>query len=118
MRISASTLQHRVLFASILLGASAPLGVALAQPPSTAAINTASAIAETLPGKIMICGGERIYAETLALDRPMRLHVTLVHADMPGDTFMPEWRYLPWREISRRVSADANFRYTFFVLEK
>jgi dihydrofolate reductase len=75
-------------------------------------------IAETLPGEIHICGGERIYAETLALNRPMRLHLTLVHADVPGDTYFPEWRHLAWRETSRRESSDANYHYTFFTLER
>ncbi len=83
-----------------------------------ASLSEALAIAETLPGEIHICGGERIYAETLALPRPMRLHLTLVHAEVPGDTFMPEWRNFPWRELDRRESADANYRYTFFTLEK
>ncbi len=78
----------------------------------------ALAIAEELPGEIHICGGERIYAETLALERPMRLQLTLVHADVPGDTFMPEWRGMAWKETARRESADANFRYTFFTLER
>jgi dihydrofolate reductase len=73
-------------------------------------------IAETMPGEIHICGGERIYAETLALGRPMRLHLTLVHANVPGDTFFPEWRHLAWRELDRRDSADAHFRYTFYTL--
>ena len=87
-----------------------------------ATLAEALAIAETLPGKIMICGGERIYAETLALAaataRPLRLHLTLVHAEVAGDTFMPEWRHLAWRERSRRESADENYRYTFFELER
>ena len=69
----------------------------------------------------MICGGERIYAETLALaeatGRAMILHLTLIHAEIEGDTFMPEWRHLAWRETARRESADANFRYTFFTLQ-
>lgn len=78
----------------------------------------ALAIAEDLPGEIHICGGERIYEETLALDRPMRLHLTLVHADVPGDTYFPEWRHLAWCETSRRESADANYRYTFYTLER
>ena len=77
----------------------------------------ALAVGETLPGELYICGGQRIYEETLALHRPMRLHLTLVHADMPGDTFFPEWRHLAWRELARRESADANYRYTFFTLE-
>jgi dihydrofolate reductase len=78
----------------------------------------ALAIAETLPGEIYVCGGERIYAEALALDRPMRLHMTLVHAEVEGDTRMPEWRHFAWREMARRSSNDANFRYTFFTLER
>jgi dihydrofolate reductase len=81
-------------------------------------LSEALAIAESLPGEIHICGGERIYAEALALPRPMRLHLTLVHAEVPGDTYMPEWRNYPWRELDRRESADANYRYTFFTLEK
>ncbi len=81
-------------------------------------LTAALAIAEKLPGEIHLCGGERIYGETLALNRPMRLHLTLVHADVPGDTYFPEWRHLAWRETSRRESADANFRYTFYTLER
>lgn len=88
---------------------------ALSQPGVQVAdsLPTALAIADTLPGKIMICGGERIYAEALALRRPLRLHLTLIHAEVEGDTRMPEWRHLPWRELSRRESADAHYRYTF-----
>ena len=80
-------------------------------------VSEALSVAETLPGKIMICGGQRIYEETLALPRPMRLHLTLVHAEIAGDTFFPEWRHLEWRELARRESADANYRYKFFTLE-
>ncbi|MBI4625588.1 MAG: dihydrofolate reductase [Verrucomicrobia bacterium] len=83
-----------------------------------ATVPDALAIADALPGEIYICGGQRIFEETLVLDRPMRLHLTLIHAEVPGDTFFPEWRHLPWREVSRRESADANVRYTFFTLEK
>lgn len=83
-----------------------------------ASLDAALAIAGTLPGDLHICGGQRIYEETLALDRPMRLHLTLVHTEVPGDTFFPEWRHLPWRELDRRESADANYRYTFFTLER
>lgn len=76
-------------------------------------------IAETLPGRIHVCGGERIYAEALALnDRPLRLNLTLVHATVEGDRHFPEWRHLAWREISRRESHDDNFRYTFLTLER
>jgi dihydrofolate reductase len=93
---------------------------ALARPGvwSASDFSDALAIAESIPGEIYICGGERIYIETLALSRPIRLHLTLIHADIAGDTYFPEWRHLTWREISRRESSDANYRYTFFVLER
>ena len=93
---------------------------ALAQPgvEVAASVDAALALAETFPGEIMICGGARIYAETLALPRPMHLHLTLVHAEPAGDRFFPEWKRFPWRELSRRESADKNFRYTFLKLEK
>jgi dihydrofolate reductase len=81
-------------------------------------LDEALAIAEALPGEIFICGGERIFAETMALSRPMRLYLTLIHATVEGDAYFPEWRHLPWREISWRESSDAHYRYTFFTLEK
>jgi dihydrofolate reductase len=86
-------------------------------PPYTAAnVPEALAIAQTLPGEIMICGGQRIYEETLPIAQ--RILLTLVHAEVPGDTWFPEWRHLPWRETWKKESADANFRYTFSILER
>jgi dihydrofolate reductase len=76
------------------------------------------AVAATLPGDSYICGGQRIYEEAIALPRPLRLYLTLVHAEVPGDRFFPEWRNQPWRETARREGADANWRYTFLTLEK
>lgn len=91
--------------------------LASAEVRVAASLRAALDIAEALPGEIHLCGGQRIYEETLQLGRPMRLHLTLVHADVPGDTFFPEWRQLAWREVARRDSSDANFRYTFYTLE-
>ncbi len=90
-------------------------GVAVA--PS---LSVALEIAETLPGEIYICGGQKIYEETLALpaSRPLRLYLTLLHAEIPGDRFFPDWRQQRWTEISRRESADKNFRYTFLALDR
>jgi dihydrofolate reductase len=79
-------------------------------------VTAALAIAQTLPGAIMVCGGQRIYEETLPLAD--RLLLTLVHTQVEGDTYFPEWRHLPWRETWRRESADANYRYTFMILDR
>jgi dihydrofolate reductase len=91
---------------------------ALAQPGVRVAANVsdALAIAQTLPGRIMICGGQRIYEETLPLAD--RILLTLVHAQVAGDTWFPEWRQLPWRETWKREGSDANYRYTFSILER
>ena len=87
-------------------------------PIAVRSLPDALTVAEALPGEIYVCGGQRIFEETLMLSRPMRLHLTLVHANVEGDTFFPEWRHLAWRELARRESADANYRYTFFTLER
>jgi dihydrofolate reductase len=79
-------------------------------------VPSALALAQTLPGAIMVCGGQRIYEETLPLAD--RLLLTLVHAQVQGDTWFPEWRHLAWRESWRREGADANYRYTFMILER
>lgn len=83
---------------------------------TAANVPEALALARTLPGEIMICGGQRIYEETLPLAD--RLLLTLVHAEVPGDTWFPEWRHLPWRETWRKESRDANYRYTFLQLDR
>jgi dihydrofolate reductase len=79
-------------------------------------VPSALAFAQTLPGAIMVCGGQCIYEETLPLAD--RLLLTLVHAQVEGDTWFPEWRHLAWRESWRREGADANYRYTFSILER
>ena len=96
-------------------GTPRPTGRAVT-PLTAANVTDALALAQGLPGEIMICGGQRIYEETLPLAD--RLYLTLVHAEVPGDTYFPEWRHLKWRETSRRESADANYRYTFSILER
>jgi dihydrofolate reductase len=92
-----------------------PTGRAVA-PLTAANVPAALALAQTLPGEIMICGGQRIYEETLPLAG--RLLLTLVHAEVPGDTYFPEWRHLPWRETWRQEGRDANYRYTFLQLDR
>jgi dihydrofolate reductase len=83
-----------------------------------ASVSEALLIAEAMPGEICVNGGERIFEEVLKMERPMRLHLTLIHADVAGDRYFPEWRHIQWREVSKRESADAHFRYTFYALDR
>jgi dihydrofolate reductase len=74
-------------------------------------------IAQGLRGDVYLCGGQRVYEEGLALGD--RLYLTLVHATIDdGDTFFPDWQPHFTKEVGRRESGDANWRYTFLTLEK
>ena len=72
--------------------------------------------ARTLPGEIMVCGGQRIYEETLSLAD--RLYLTLVHTTVEGDRWFPEWRELSWRVTYRREIDEGGLRCTYQVLER
>jgi dihydrofolate reductase len=86
-------------------------------PPLTAPnVHEALTLAQNLPGRIMVCGGQRIYEETLPIAD--RILLTLVHAVVEGDTWFPEWRDLRWRETWKRTGADQNYRYTFSILDR
>jgi dihydrofolate reductase len=77
-------------------------GLPLRAPvPRAADLPAAIALAEQLPGELFVCGGPRPYAEALALagSRHLRLHLTLVESEHPGDVFLPPWDYLPWRPL-------------------
>lgn len=76
----------------------------------------ALALAEEIPGDIMVCGGQRIYEETLPIAD--RLLLTLVHAPVEGDVYFPEWRQFAWKETWKHASSDTQYRYTFSILDR
>jgi dihydrofolate reductase len=59
-----------------------------------------------------IFGGAELYAQ--ALDIADRMYLTLVHAEVPGDTFFPQFDRSKWIETeSVRYEADAHHAYPF-----
>jgi dihydrofolate reductase len=80
----------------------------------TAAIAQADAVSGEEP--IYICGGQRIFEEAIVLPRVQRLYLTLIHAQVEGDRYFPDWRAQFPTVISARDGADENFRYTFYEL--
>lgn len=78
----------------------------------------ALAVASRLPGEIYVCGGQRIFEEAIVHPDARRLYLTLVHAEVAGDRFFPEWQQQFPRVIEQRESADANYRYTFSVRKR
>lgn len=67
----------------------------------------------------MVIGGAEIYAQTLALAE--RLYLTLVDAEVEGDTFFPDYAAGEWEELERRChAADANnpYAYCYVTLQR
>ena len=87
------------------------------RPPRLARnVEEALAIAQSLPGDVFVCGGERIFQETLPLAE--RIYLTLIQGNVEGDVYFPEWRHLSWCESYRHESQDSNYRYSFSILQR
>lgn len=69
--------------------------------------------------EIMIVGGAQIYQ--LFLPDVTTFYLTLVHADISGDAFFPEYDTQAWREVEREKHLKDNkheFDYSFIKLER
>ena len=69
--------------------------------------------------EVMILGGARVYEELMA--RADRFYLTVVHADVDGDTRFPPFDLAQWRVASvEHHGADARnaHAYSFYVLER
>lgn len=69
--------------------------------------------------EVMVIGGAQIYEHFLP--RAQRLYLTLINADLLGDTFFPDYNQHPWHELERTdYPADAKnpYPYSFLILER
>ena len=67
----------------------------------------------------MVIGGAQLYRQALPLADT--LYLTLVHADIQGDTRFPAWQPGEWRETARsdHEADDRNpHAYSFITLER
>jgi dihydrofolate reductase len=70
-------------------------------------------------GEVFVAGGAAVY--TLALERADRLYVTVIHADVEGDTQFPPFDLSRWRLVDdERHEADEQhaFAYSFRRYER
>lgn len=66
-----------------------------------------------------VIGGAELYAQTLPLAQ--RIYLTLVHAEVEGDTFFPEFDLSGWCEVSREDHGPDEqhaYAYSFITLER
>lgn len=69
--------------------------------------------------ELLVIGGAEIYRAALPL--ASRLYLTEVHADVPGDAYLPEVDWAQWREVSREsfAASETNpYDYSFVVYER
>lgn len=67
--------------------------------------------------EVMVIGGQSLFEEFLP--KAGTLYLTLVEAQVEGDTYFPEYSRADWEEVSREAhDADASnpYPYTFLVL--
>jgi dihydrofolate reductase len=65
--------------------------------------------------EVCVIGGTSLFAETLPLADV--IHLTEVEADVPGDTYFPEFDRAAWRETEiARHAADARHAYPFRIV--
>ena len=87
-----------------------------------ALVSTSIEQALTLAGdveEVMIIGGSSLYQQTLPLAQ--RLYLTIVHADVQGDAWFPEFDLQQWREVQRSEhGADEKNPHacSFVILER
>jgi dihydrofolate reductase len=78
------------------------------------------ALTQAAPGKeLVVIGGAEIYRLVLPFAR--RIYLTHVHADVPGDTFFPDFDSTQWADVECRAHpADDQhaFPLTFVTLER
>ena len=84
---------------------------ALVKPSLESALACARSAGEE---EVFIIGGGQIYREALQKGLADRLYLTLIHAEIDGDTRFPEIDPLEWNEQSRELhEADQRHAHAF-----
>lgn len=89
--------------------------------PGCEVVHSLDAALARVPGaeEVVVIGGGVVYAEALPLAD--RLYLTLVDAEVDGDTWFPDYAPEDWREVQREgpfESATSPYRFEFRVLER
>ncbi|MFW5450042.1 MAG: type 3 dihydrofolate reductase [Methylophagaceae bacterium] len=69
--------------------------------------------------EVMVMGGASLYKQFLPLAN--KLYLTLVHANLSGDTWFPDWDKTQWQEISREdhdADNKNNYPYSFISYQR
>jgi dihydrofolate reductase len=65
--------------------------------------------------EICVIGGADVFREAIPL--ASRIYLTIVQAEIEGDTFMPEWTARDWSEVARTTyAADEKNPHDFVLI--
>ena len=96
-----------------------PEGVLLVHDIDAALLHAAYVAERDRVDECMVIGGARVYAD--CMERAERIYMSLIDADVAGDTEFPPCNEASWREVSRVVGdsgAAGGLPYWFIVLER
>lgn len=63
-----------------------------------------------IDGRAFVIGGADIYNYALPIAK--HLYITIVHAELEGDTYFPEWSKEEWQEVEREFrTKDENNKF-------
>ncbi len=92
----------------------------LFKPSDSILVHTiAEAVAAAGPQPLMVIGGAKVYQQTLAL--ATRIHLTLIHTHIVGDTHFAAWRNSEWRQthvLHHEPDERHAYAYSFITLER
>lgn len=69
--------------------------------------------------EVIIMGGGQLYKQMLP--QADKLYLTLINADIDGDTFFPDWSEFSWNEIEREhheMDDSHAYSFDFITLQK
>jgi len=82
-------------------------------------LESALALAKADQTEVMIIGGSQLFETALPLAN--KLYLTLIDADIVGDTYFPTWNKEDWQESTKTENTPDEknqFPYTFITLER
>jgi dihydrofolate reductase len=90
-----------------------------AAPGVTVAHSVDEALALAQGDEVFVAGGEEIFR--LTIGRADRLYLTRIHAELPGDTWFPEFDEREWRLVEREdrePAGEVPFAYSFLTYDR
>jgi len=69
--------------------------------------------------EVMITGGAQLYRQFLPLAD--RLYLTVIDAELQGDTYFPDYTIFEWQEVfreSHQADEKNTYAYTFIILNR